>query len=159
MLVSGLRQRLARTICQHPLTCSSKSPKRLLTQKVAIIGICKNSTLSSLSPPPLLSVVFFCLAFSPPQAVPVDALAHMCFSLSSIYFSVFALSISLSTHLCLLFRPLSLNVLSLLLLVSLAVCLSSLSSVALCSLSSPSLFSLSLFSLAPSLSPLPSSCF
>ena len=157
MLVSGLRQRLARTICQHPLTCSPKSPKRLLTQRGAI-GICKNFTLSSLSPPPLLSVVFFCLAFSPPQAVPVDALAHMCFSLSSIYFSVFALSISLSTHLCLLFRPLSLNVLSLLILVSLAVCLSSLSSVALCSLSPLRLSSLSLSSLSLLLSLL-SSCF
>ena len=78
----------------------------------------------------------------------------MCFSLSSIYVSVFALSISLSTHLCLLFRPLSLNVISLILIVSVAVCLSSLSSVALCSPSSPSLLSLSLFSVAPSLASL-----
>ena len=109
MLVSGLRQRLARTICQHPLTCSPKSPKRLLTQRGAIIWICKNSTLSSLSPPPLLSVVFFCSAFSPPQAVPVDALAQMCFSLLSIVRPLLSLLSVSSLSLSLLSRSFSLS--------------------------------------------------
>ena len=149
MLVSGLCQRLARTICQHPLAaprvprgCSPKGER----EEFGRISLFRHSLTPS-------SLRFLVLSRSLPTsiAVPVDSLAHICFSLSSIYCYVFALSISLSTHLCVLFRPLSLNDLSLLLLVSLAVCLSPLSSVTLCSLSSPSLLSLSLSlsSLAP----------
>ena len=107
------------------------------------------------SPRPL-SVVFFCLALSPPQAVPADFLAHICFSLSSIYVSVFALSISLSTHLCLLFRPLSLNECYISHSYCLCCCLSFLPLLCrpLFSLLSVSPLSLSLFSLAPSLASL-----
>ena len=109
----------------------------------------------SRSPPPLY-VVCFCFALSPPQAVPVDSLAHICVSpsppsmflssLSRYRFPLISVCCSALSH--------SMLYLSFLLSLLLFVFPPSPLSVALCSPSSPSLLSLSLFSVAPSLASL-----
>ena len=169
MLVSGLRPTLAWTIRQHPLAAPRVPrgcPPKAEREGFARISLFRHSLhpslcsgprpfFFSLSPSSLRCLFLFRSLTTSSSSCRLSR-PHLCFSLSSIYVSVFALSISLSTHLCLLFRPLSLNVISLILIVSVAVCLSSLSSVCrpLFSLLSVSPLSLSLFSVAPSLASL-----
>ena len=143
MLVSGLRPTLAWTIRHHPLAaprvprgCPPTKAEREGFERISFFRHSLHPSLCSgprpfffsLSPSSLRCLFLFRSLTTSSSSCRLSR-PHLCFSLSSIYVSVFALSISLSTHLCLLFRPLSLNVISLILIVSVAVCLSSLSSV------------------------------